>query len=319
MTSIAILKNAHASYSDAHISFWRLDDYAFYIWPRPKFFFDIGLRVNITGVGFSLVQIALPFEVEKKNISDLASLCLSEKESQLIFGKQVDIDKVYETISFQSVHGPISDKVISLDVAGTIIRRVGQHASLVDLKFLTSDLAVGTNAYFRVRIACDDPSPIWTSKSWAFAKMGFVFDLRVNDVREVISVSDIAADALAEIERVFLFIILTDHYTPKHFSPELYYSRLLEPGVWRRYISFSRHTPPTEKLAIHQWRSFGSSATKSVNADNPFRVYLDVSKEFGVQILIMYVLGGLISGTIILLLKEFAPLEKWVAAIKTLL
>lgn len=156
-------------------------------------------------------------------------------------------------------------------------------------------LSANETSYVRFRFRIRNPSNIWLSKGWGLAKRGAIADLRVADVRESLVLGDGRKEAnyIKDIGQVFLFVICPSNFLPKHISPNLHYSRLLEPKMWNKYLSSCGDFDVDTKFSIHQWRStpVTSSEKKVVNADNPFRIYADFSREFGLEILVYYIFG----------------------------
>jgi hypothetical protein len=121
-----------------------------------------------------------------------------------------------------------------------------------------------------------------------------IADLRVADIREsnLLGLGRAEAQHIVPIGRLFLFLGAPSYFVPKHVSPPLYYSRLLEPKVWRTYLNAKVRFPV--RISIHQWRSGTTSEgiARPVNIDNPYRAYMDVTREFGPPLLFLYLLGA---------------------------
>lgn len=137
----------------------------------------------------------------------------------------------------------------------------------------------------RLRISLKDPGALWTSKGWAYAKRGMIVDLRVADVREsnFLGLGKPESRYIVPIKHLFLFLGAPSYFVPKHVSPSLHYSRLLEPKVWGHYLNASSLFSKSPAISIHQWRSEGGGTAKArpVDLDNPYRAYMDISREFG--------------------------------------
>jgi len=274
-----------------HISLWVL--------PKPwyqlfghAFFFDIGLRLK-SEQPLRRIRIVLPFDSVQSRLSDLSSIVLDQDFSPLIFGKPVSVQG--DHISYDAPldsEGSINDRVVAIS-EDTSSPEQGSAADK-GLSIWTIELVEPTQinewTYVRFRITAKNPWRIWSSKGWGLAKRGAVVDLRVCDIRESLLLGHGNSESahLVSIKHLFLFLVVPSYFVPNHFSPTLHYSRLLEPKVWEKYLGgFSSHTDGA-KFSIHQWRS---SEKAEINVDHPFRAYMDLSREFGREVFLYYVIA----------------------------
>ena len=143
--------------------------------------------------------------------------------------------------------------------------------------------------YIRFRITAKNPWRVWASKGWGLAKRGAVVDFRISDIRELLLLGHGKSESehLVPIKQLFLFLVAPSYFVPSHFSPNLHYSRLLEPKVWKYLSGFESHTDGA-KFSIHQWRH---TKEPEISVDYPFRAYMDLSREFGREVFLFYVLA----------------------------
>lgn len=142
--------------------------------------------------------------------------------------------------------------------------------------------------YVRIRFECRGNSSLLASKDWALAKHGFVFRCLMNDVRATAEMREDPAVAarLLPIQASFVFLIAPSDFIPVLVSPPLYYSRLLEAAVWKRYLESCGAIRASHKYTIHQWRG----ATE-ITERQPFRAYMHLHREFGLGVRLTYIIG----------------------------
>ncbi|MGY8663246.1 hypothetical protein Q3C01_12850 [Bradyrhizobium sp. UFLA05-109] len=274
-----------------HISFWVL--------PRPwyrvfgyTFCLDVGLRFK-SEAPLRRLRFVLPFDSEKSRIFDLSTIVLDQDFSPLIFGKPVTVTG--DRVTYDGpLDGPdkISDRVVAVSPENSSAEQPQTGAA--GFSIWTIELRDSTEndewTYVRFRISARNPWRIWASKGWGLAKRGAVVDLRVCDIRESLLLGHGEAESahLLPIKQLFLFLVAPSYFVPNHFSPMLHYTRLLEPKVWEQYLAgFSTHTDGA-KFSIHQWRYTGET---EISIDHPYRAYMDLSREFGREVFLYYVIA----------------------------
>lgn len=283
-----------------HLTFWVLPQYWYRLIPVGfRYFFDIGLRIHaITEI--RRIRIALPFDTGRKSLSDLSAFVLNPSFAPLIFGRPVTVTNNRIGYDAQTLgQGPISDIVIPIDIGGSTPDQESHPIFSAWTIELQNPIAAGQFAYVRFRFRVKKPGALWAEKGWGYAKRGMIVDLRVSDVREfnVLGFGNEFAARLKSIKHLFLFLGTPAYFVPKHISPPLQYSRLLEPLVWRPYLDAPPLLPAflesriATPISIHQWRSKGAGGESPthVDLDRPYRAYMDVSREFGRALWLYYI------------------------------
>ena len=306
-----------------HLSLWIL--------PRPwhkawghSFFFDVGLRIRPRG-DLRRLRVAVPFDCKAGDLHDLSVAVLDTEFAPLIFGRPVSV--VGDRVSYDGTGlgaERIEDRVVTVSESGSSPEP--ETANDVGFSTWTIELAdharAGEATYLRFRLPIRKPLRIWNSKGWGFAKRGAIADLRVSDIRESLLLGEGRTEAqhIIPIEKLFVFVIAPIQFVPKHVSPPLHYSRLLEPKVWRNYLR-SCGSYRSTKFSIHQWRSpagLDQGQAKPVSVDAPFRAYADFAHEFGPELFIYYVLGGLFAPVLFWVSREWAfPVLRWMWSLVT--
>jgi hypothetical protein len=293
---------ARFTVSACHLSFWVLTGPWYELFCK-KYFLDIGLRI-FPDEDLRRFRLAVPFDTQDGDLTDLSNVVLDPEISPLIFGRPVEIDRDRIKYDGSSLgQAGIGDRVIAVSQRESR----SEPETAKDINFSTwtielKDVARAREpAYVRFRFPVRKPTRIWSSKGWGFAKRGIIADFRIADVRESIILGQgrAEADHIQPIERLFLFVVAPAHFVPKHVSPNLHYSRLLEPKVWEKYLTSCGPYDAGTKFSIHQWRSYQSDKPTPISAANPFRAYADFTREFGREILVYYFAGAL--GTPLLL------------------
>jgi len=288
-----------------HLTLWVLPKH----WYDPKtlkgfyYFFDIGIRIHSENE-LRRIRLACPFDSEGAHLRDLSTFVLDAEFAPLIFAHAVTV--VGDRITYDASaigQGVVSDRVIPIStVNSTAEEESDPRFSVWTIEF-RDPIPAGESAYVRFRFQIEKPGVLWTSKGWGYAKRGMIVDLRVADVREsnFLGLGRAEADHVVPIKRLFLFLGAPSYFVPKHVSPPLHYSRLLEPDVWGPYLGDRRGwwtdigawLRLRTKISIHQWRSDGAASDTPIPVTlvRPYRAYMDVAREFGPSLLILYLLG----------------------------
>jgi hypothetical protein len=275
-----------------HLTFWVLPRH-WYQWVGLGFcyFFDVGLRIA-PEKEMRRIRVAFPFDSKKTSTADLSNFVLDSDFAPLIFGRPITI--VGNTLTYDGStlgQGNVSDRVISVSTANSVaVEENDPRFSVWNLEF-NDPIPAGEVGYVRFRLQIKKPGALWNSKGWGYAKRGMIVDLRIADVREsnILGLGKAEAIHTVPIKHLFLFLGAPSYFVPKHVSPPLHYSRLLEPNVWKQYLNASSRFPTS--ISIHQWRSdgAGTEAAKPVDLDHPYRAYMDISREFGRSLWFYYI------------------------------
>src|SRR5205807_340885 len=128
-----------------------------------------------------------------------------------------------------------------------------------------------------------------------FKRIGAKVDFRVCDVRETSTTLGSEEASILPIEDLYVFVVAPLSLQARSFSPALRYTRVLEGTAWARYLASAITPRPSAKLVVYYWRAAppsspqgtlpGSAAVGdhrlSINPLNPFRAFLDLSREYG--------------------------------------
>ena len=330
--------SADVSVISCHINVWVLPNRWWRVRWRHRYYIDVGLRLEAKP-GTSSFNVVLPFDAERTSaLEDLSALVLDETISALMFGRPTTVQGsrlIYSGSSFgakevSDVVKPISseDSRPLFDASRTL-RESARHVWNLSIspryrrqydsregpdhngisKWRVAFEAVQDDEreiYVRFRAKLPKPDRVWISKGWGFAKKGYLASLRFNDTREALSDrTRISINEFKSIPQIFVFLAMPAYLTAKHVSPPLFYSRLLEPHVWERYLRTCEPYSKSNKIAIHQWRNKDSiDSAGEVNENSPFRIYGDFSREFGAQLLLIYSIG--------IIFPFIATLSEWV-------
>ena len=272
-----------------HISLWVL--------PKPwyqlfgnNFCFDVGLRFRSESP-LRPIRIVLPFDFRQSQVSDLSAIVLDQDFSPLIFGKPVQVADNHITYDApKEGEDKISDKVIPISTDNSSAEEASSAGT--GFSIWTIELAEPTKSsewtYIRFRsqqfVASLGLERLGARKTRSRSRLSNFRHSRIASLGHGKSESE----HLVPIKQLFLFLVAPSYFVPSHFSPNLHYSRLLEPKVWEKYLSgFESHTDGA-KFSIHQWRH---TKEPEISVDYPFRAYMDLSREFGREVFLFYVLA----------------------------
>jgi hypothetical protein len=256
---------------ECHLNLWTLD---LLCW-RTEFFLDVGLQLEAVGGPVTGFQMAIPFGTSADSLQDLGDRVRDQRDSSLLFGKPVTLTAT--TIDYGQ--GPF--QLLQALAAGT---NRDERASQKDFSLwhVASEpaLQAGSSGYLRVRLRITHPGRVWMWKRSLVARNGALFDIRVADAREAWNVTDghAIASRLVAIERLRLFLITAWQWQLRSTSPPVHYIRMVEGRAWEKYLDRTTSLFASPKLVIYQWRS-GEGAF--VTVDLPFRVFADLSDEYG--------------------------------------
>ncbi|MBI2987638.1 MAG: hypothetical protein HYY45_12810 [Deltaproteobacteria bacterium] len=257
--------------AQCHLNLWCLPG----LFGHHVFLWDVGLRVKAgQDKGMSKIQMALPFGTEKEGIEDLHDLLFEQRITQLIFARPVKVDG--STIDYglgptNVVRVPKNETSFEKDLSGA-------NYSFWKLN-LSPHLEMGEEAYMRIRFKVRNPGRTWIWKHSGIAKYGAVVDLRIADVRETVTMPDWNAfeNRILKIQKLNVFVSAPAPLQLRVTNPPLHYVRLLEGRAWEPYIGRAVDLLRLSKLVIYQWRNCEDDP---VDHNAPFRIFIDLSKEF---------------------------------------
>lgn len=255
---------------ECHINLWVL---GLLCW-RTEFLFDVGLHLRAhPDAPLSGLQMALPFGTRSDSAEDLRSQVRDPHNAALLFSKPA----MFTANAIDYGVGPL--QLLHVPRAGATLDSAASQKDF-SLWRLTVEPALqpSQSAYIRVRFRVTNKGRVWKWKRSLFARNGALLDLRVADAREVWNLPDGQALAarLIPIERLRLFVIAPWQWQLRSTSPPVHYVRMLEGRAWERYLDRTTSLSAAPKLVIYQWRRDGAASV-----DSPFRVFADLSDEFG--------------------------------------
>eukprot|EP01093_Parvamoeba_rugata_P006000 TRINITY_DN1913_c0_g2_i4.p1 TRINITY_DN1913_c0_g2~~TRINITY_DN1913_c0_g2_i4.p1 ORF type:complete len:343 (+),score=8.07 TRINITY_DN1913_c0_g2_i4:299-1327(+) len=276
----------------------------------PRFFrnyIDIGLRIKVVPGGeLSHIEMHLPAVNEKEDLSfhDLSEVVLNDRINDLLFGRKVNVDVDNGVIEYSRDGVKIIDKVIGVS---NIVNLKNNGRYRIDFEKPLQASFDKEFYYVRFRYECRNSDEILNEKGWGFAKLGFVVDLRLNDIRETVEFNEInQSHNMKDVKEFNAFIIHPTNFMRSAQSPSVHYSRILEPNAWRPYLESCKPYSDARKYVINQWKTQGV-----VTSSSPYRMFAQLQNEFGLHVFIMYFLGGVF---VSLLPKLFSVLS-WLAGL----
>src|SRR5690606_27034559 len=110
---------------------------------------------------------------------------------------------------------PVVDTVLAVDQLWNLGN--GRYRAV----FLPPEQPSTTGTYYvRFRYECGDVTGLLQDKGWGFAKRGWVFDLRINDVRETVGLpAQIDATRMLNVSEAYIFVIAPNAFVPALSSP----------------------------------------------------------------------------------------------------
>jgi hypothetical protein len=252
----------------------------------PKFYryyIDIGARITVRRGELNCLDMHLPcLSGGKVLFHDLEQVVLDETINDLLFGRPVDSRN--NCLKYTRDGVEVNDSVHGIKS----VEGINGKTERCTVKFKSPINATQEiqTAYFRFRYECVTEADIFIRKGWAFAKKGFLVDLRLNDVRETVAFSEInKSHHMKEVKEFNSFIVHPASFLRVMQSPSVHYSRLLEPRAWRVYLSSCEPYSESMKFVINQWKH------SRVTYEKPFRMFVDLQKEFGATVMIAYFVG----------------------------
>jgi hypothetical protein len=218
---------------------------------RYRFVCDVGLDLTPENGPLNGLTVALPFR--SSELTDLGGLVADKEVAGLIFGEPVTLSAGFpEVVTARSE----SLRVVHLDTddGGTKLLRNHSNSmfSMWQLRF-SEPIQVGVRAYARFRVPIGSLGRFWVWRSSARSGRTAVVDVRVSDLREAAATGRAYdyARRLVRIERLNCLIIVPITFERLLCSPDPHYVRLLEAGVWKRYLPVVGRR---EKFLVHFWK-----------------------------------------------------------------
>lgn len=296
-----------------HLNWWALPTF---VPGRRLFLLDIGLHVRASDEkGLSSLTLALPFDAEKVRwegrqqtwAQDLFDVMRQQEICYQVFGGPVKLHDTQNGYRVEFAKGSGLEFVRTL--VGNITLLDSDMRQRPDLSLwklpLESPIPKGESRYLRFRVSVFRAGQVWRWKKVWFGKSGAQIDFRIADVREALREERERPywGRVMPIEQVNIFFIVPADFQARVASPSLHYVRLLEPGQWGSYLRGARYRGRISGLRVHYWRHPVSSshpsspslsepsqsetpgvvaanrATTPVTIDDPFRVFLDLSRD----------------------------------------
>lgn len=253
-----------------------------------RYYIDVGVRISVKKGTLKEIDIHLPAsEILDSTFCDLEGCVLDEATNDLIFGRPVESKN--NSIKFEREGNTIHDSIHAIRSICEVKNENGpKRTNRFRLTFKSPINVEGESStvYLRFRYEARSQNDVVSSKGWGFAKQGLIFDLRINDIREAIDYN--AGNQPSQMkpgDEANIFLIHPALYTMITQSPDSHYARLLEPRVWKKYLSTCKPYNEQRKLVITQWRSEKFTHLK------PFRIFAQMHKEFGKSTMIIYSFG----------------------------
>lgn len=254
-----------------HINLWTLGG----LFGYRVYCFDVGLLIRANSQPVKKLRIGLPLataEAPQQALGSLRGAVGNPKVAALIFAREDVLDNGSLVIEDEKV--PILD--IDRPQCEIATGPRAKHFSLWTLR-LSPELKPGGVGYLRVRFYVRTPGRLWLWQRSFLSKNRAVVDLRVNDVREAQSVTDIAGftRCLLPLGKLDAFVIAPGSFSPAVTTPEANYIRGLEGSVWEGYLGRRTDIRGNEKFLVHHWDGDGDTVTKEA----PFRGFIQLERR----------------------------------------
>lgn len=263
-----------------HLNLWSLPG----LLRSRLFLWDVGLRLRAGGKEVSVIQLAVPFGTDESEMEDICDRLTDQNIARLVFGTPPRISD--GNIEYTSSR----DGDIKLNLARVLKSSRDKDLSGSDYTLwkleLSSPIKTDPHSYVRVRFPISNLGRLWDWKRSTFSKNGAIVNIRISDVRESIIVPQWKAleDRIVPIESLNLLVIAPAKLRCQSVSPAYHYMRLLEGQAWQQYTNRVAGKWKSERLIVYQWRSdapVGANPPLVIDPTNPFRVFLDLTRESG--------------------------------------
>jgi hypothetical protein len=252
-----------------HVNLWSLPGLI-----RRKMYFDVGFHIAAIEEAVKKVDIALPFAAER--LMDISSPLYSREISQLIFRNE----SINGRISFANAKNlqivAINEEESKVEEKSKLDKKQERNRSLWHLSI--PEIPMGEERYFRVRFEIRNCGRMWNGKRHLLLNYGALLDFRVADTREVPGdpVWDSTRTRIVPLDDLNFFVIAPLKLQMQSASPPLYTSRVLEGDSWEPYL---RRRTRGERMIIYQWNKDSPRGRDAISISNPYRVFLDLSRE----------------------------------------
>lgn len=257
-----------------HINIWSLPGL---LGHRPMVF-DVGVVLESATPLVQAIEMVVPVRVVR--LIDLSQEVADNSNGRLIFGRH-----------FQGAQGSL----ITLSGLGAVpVVGVSEQLDVtVDRELTVVRVVLGAGmpssgpAYVRMRLVADNAYPMWRWRWVLGRRNGALIDFRVHDPREggyEQRAHPDLRDRDKEIPKLDAFFMLPERFQISGQNPALEYTRTLEGDRWKRYL----HRSPygllrNEPILVHRWKrherqSLSGTTRPGVDADNPFRGYLQFNR-----------------------------------------
>jgi hypothetical protein len=281
--------------NECHINWWALPTL---IPGRRLFILDVGLNVTApTSKELLALTVVMPVDVERVRweghestwAQDLSDALHHRDVCSQVFGERVTIRDTSNSYDIEFPSGKHLEIVRALVADATPVDI--QQNPRSDLSIwripLESPIPVGASRYTRFRVSIFRTGAVWRWNRVWLGRAGAQVDLRIADVREALREDRERQywTRVIPIEQLNIFFIVPSTLQAQVFSPELHYVRRLEAGQWGDYLRGTRYRASLTGLRVYYWR-YPAGATAGqidpVTIDNPFRVFLDLTREVAI-------------------------------------
>lgn len=325
-------KSESESEFDLHINFWSLEDYQHSnngIVPC----LDVGIKIHRYKL-IDTLTFFCPFQVEKKDVIDLAEKMYTKNNASIIFNTDCEIHTKdnYTIIELES------NNHLLLFPLNQVIKDVfsinnREYGTKLEFSFQNFQKYVASNSelnaqdivYIRFRIKgialkhqiYFDSEPLNKSFESAFSGTRMV-DFKVNEKRnideKVRAEIIVNHEELAKLKTIHFLLMEPSAYEVKSFDNYNMNCRELEKDLWDDYLGITIDFTKSHVLAYH-W--------KAENAENGFNCLVKVNysktKPLTIVVYALIVIAlGIISSTFVTAVDIFWP-NNWIAMILTCL
>lgn len=286
MSFFAIIHDAASSpfeVTTCHINLWSLRRLS----GRALFFYDVGLRVKAsTDVALSSFQVALPFGTGAGKAWDLRGKLTNHRTVELIFSRKAEIADDGTALRVTLTGADTGGTADMLTILASRIERNERHDSRRRERREFSMWTVtparpiqpGEDAYLRLRFQVMSSGRMWSWDRAGFgSRVGSLFDLRVADPREALTVTDITQwrHRIVPINSLYVFLIVSSKFVLRVTHPEPYYIRQIEGQAWEQYLGRRTSLWGQAKMSIYEWRK----TDEVIGLAQPFRIFIQLGKE----------------------------------------
>jgi len=250
-----------------------------------EYFLDVGLLIR--PAQHDVVRefsLAVPFGVATTEVRDLSEEIGSK--AGVLIGPGTVVSNNATEVSFTrptTVESPFT----KVSISATDYSEYSQSGVAVCTFQLNKPATAQEGAYVRMRLPMERPFRCVTRKRSGLGQNGALIDLRVSDTHEVDDDAEFRdyRERIADIHWLQLSVVIRAALQLRAASPDPFRLRLLERGIWEGYVN--RKLAPRRSGAIVSLIAYEFDSTSgfknsgTICRDNPFNVFMDVSREFG--------------------------------------